>query len=62
MKGFNSVDDQVGFGDAYNSFGITLESINEPVLPFDRHRRIQGKTIVTGYIDECIAGSFVAGD
>ena len=36
MKDFNSVDDKVGLGDAYNNFGISFEGINEPILPFMR--------------------------
>ena len=36
MKDFYSVDDQVGLGDADNSFRITFEGINETVLPFAR--------------------------
>ena len=62
MKGFNTVDGQVGFGDANNSFGISPEGINEPVLPFIRHGSIQCKSIISGDIDENIAGLFVVGD
>jgi len=40
VKDFNGVDDQVGFGDAYNSFGISFEGIDEPGLPFIRHGSI----------------------
>ena len=62
VENFYSVDYYVGFGDADNCFGITLESINEAGFPFFRHERIKGKTIITGDIDEHIADSFVAGD
>ena len=40
MKGFNGVDDQVGFGDANNSFGISPEGIDEASFPFIRHGSI----------------------
>jgi len=62
VKDFNSVDDQVGFGDADDCFGITLEGINEAGFPFLWQCRIQTKSIFTSDIDEHITSSFMAGD
>jgi len=34
VKNFNSVGDQVGFGDAYDSFGVMLEGTNKAGFQF----------------------------
>ena len=62
VKGFGSMNDHMGPGNAYNRFGVTLEGIYESISPFDRYERIKGKTIFTGDIYECIASTFIAGD
>ena len=62
MKGFNGMNDQVGFGDAYKCFWVSLEGTYETILQTFRHRFVKQKSVIAGEKDEYIAGSFVAGN
>jgi len=62
VKDFNGVDDQLGFGDAYDSFGISLEGINKPVLQSIRQGRVQGKSFITGNTNKYITGLYLTGN
>ncbi len=52
MKDFYCVDNKVGFGDADDCFGVSLESINERLLECLRGCCIYGKSgIACGVIN-----------
>ncbi len=48
MKGFNGMDNQVGFGDAYKRFWVSLEGTYESILQTFRHRFIKQQSIIAG--------------
>lgn len=56
------MNNQVGFSDADDCFGITLKGIYEASFPFMGQGRIEGQAISTGDVDEYTTGTFVAGD